>query len=181
MVQAVTARSRLWPGVLGPTDINEYASNFHGMKELKGPHMPRQCRRFGRAIVRPLSGKWESGGLFRGSARKHRRCCESRQAFPFTGLTLPRKILCWKQARTDESILIGVSAVSFYKASKPSRLGLRSTTASSRSARLLAVASHRIRIQPAYIRRDYLVPRTRVTIRHGEKSLEAMVSFLPIY
>jgi glycine cleavage system aminomethyltransferase T len=32
-----------------------------------------------------------------------------------------------------------------------------------------------------YIRRDYLVPRTRVTIRQGEKSLEAMVSFLPIY
>jgi len=32
-----------------------------------------------------------------------------------------------------------------------------------------------------YIRRDYLVPRTRVMIRHGGKSLEAMVSFLPIY
>jgi glycine cleavage system aminomethyltransferase T len=32
-----------------------------------------------------------------------------------------------------------------------------------------------------YIRQDYLVPRTRVLIRHGEKSLEAMVSFLPIY
>jgi hypothetical protein len=28
----------------------------------------------------------------------------------------PRKILCWKQTRTDASILVGVSAVSFCKA-----------------------------------------------------------------
>jgi glycine cleavage system aminomethyltransferase T len=32
-----------------------------------------------------------------------------------------------------------------------------------------------------YIRRDYLNPRTRVMIRDGGKSLEAMVSLLPIY
>jgi aminomethyltransferase len=32
-----------------------------------------------------------------------------------------------------------------------------------------------------YIRRDYFTPRTRVMIRDGEKSLEAMVSLLPIF
>jgi glycine cleavage system aminomethyltransferase T len=32
-----------------------------------------------------------------------------------------------------------------------------------------------------YVQRNYLIPRTRVTIRDGEKSLEAMVSLLPIY
>ncbi len=32
-----------------------------------------------------------------------------------------------------------------------------------------------------YIRRDYLIPGRRVTIRHGEQSLAAMVSLLPIY
>jgi glycine cleavage system aminomethyltransferase T len=65
-----------------------------------------------------------------------------------------------------------------------SRLGPKSTTASSRLARLLAVASHRIRIQPSLsVIYDGIIsfPRTRVLIRHGEKSLEAMVSFLPIY
>src|SRR6266536_4825409 len=93
--------------------------------------------------------KWERGGHFCGSVWRHRRCCESKPAFPFTALTLLRRILCWKQARTDGSILIGVSAVSFCKASKPYRLGLSYTTASTRSAPLRAAASHHTRIRPS--------------------------------
>src|SRR6266511_2513532 len=128
--------------------------------------------------------KWERGGHFRGSVWRHRRCCESKPAFPFTALTLLRRILCWKQARTDGSILIGCLCGLVLQSQQTVQAGAKIYNGEHEigtitSCRFSPHADSAIAL--GYIRRDYLIPGRRVTIRHGEQSLAAMVSLLPIY